>query len=459
MKKILLISLLLITSISLYLLVLANKENINEDEKNSFPKEEKHNQISALIIKKDPTYLTLLFEDNTISNINSLNDDSLEIGNTIKITYDNELDPLKEKQDIKIINYQKEKDNFFLKEDGFLSSYYNQAYQKLKELSQKEKIGELFLLRYPDKLNKVNYVGGYVFYAKDFKNKSKSSITKMITSLQENRNIKLLTAVDEEGGPVTRLSHIAKFSSPQELYKEGGFSKIEEDTINKSKLLEELGLNLNLAPVVDISTNKDDYIYKRTLGEDEVLTSKYAKTVIEASKNYNVSYTLKHFPGYGNNIDTHYNSSLDTRTYEELVNKDLIPFEEGIKSGAEAILVSHNIVSALTNDPASLSIIIHNLLRKNLNFKGIVITDDISMKAVSENNDSTLKALLAGNNLIITSNFQESYSEISKALQDNIIPEEYLDYLVLRNLAWKYSKNLINEQFKFNMICDIIIIG
>lgn len=445
MKKILLISLLLITSISLYLLVLANKENINEDEKNSFPKEEKHNQISALIIKKDPTYLTLLFEDNTISNINSLNDDSLKIGNTIKITYDNELDPLKEKQDIKIINYQKEEDNFFLKEDGFLSSYYNKAYQKLKELSQKEKIGELFLLRYPDKLNKVNYVGGYVFYAKDFKNKSKSSITKMITSLQENRNIKLLTAVDEEGGTVTRLSHIAKFSSPQELYKEGGFSKIEEDTINKSKLLEELGLNLNLAPVVDISTNKDDYIYKRTLGEDEVLTSKYAKTVIEASKNYNVSYTLKHFPGYGNNIDTHYNSSLDTRTYEELVNKDLLPFEEGIKSGAEAILVSHNIVSALTNDPASLSIIIHNLLRKNLNFKGIVITDDISMKAVSENNDSTLKALLAGNNLIITSNYQESYSEISKALQDNIIPEEYLDYLVLRNLAWKYSKNLISE--------------
>lgn len=446
MKKILLISLLLITSISLYLLVLANKENIKtEEEKNSFPNEEKHNQISALIIKKAPTYLTLLFEDNTISNINSLNDASLEIGNTIKITYDNELDPLKEKQDIKIINYQKEEDNFFLKEDGFLSSYYNKAYQKLKELSQKEKIGELFLLRYPDKLNKVNYVGGYVFYAKDFKNKSKSSIAKMITSLQENRNIKLLTAVDEEGGTVTRLSHIAKFSSPQQLYKEGGFSKIEEDTINKSKLLEELGLNLNLAPVVDISTNKDDYIYKRTLGEDEVLTSKYAKTVIEASKNYNVSYTLKHFPGYGNNIDTHYNSSLDTRTYEELVNKDLIPFEEGIKSGAEAILVSHNIVSALTNEPASLSIIIHNLLRKNLNFKGIVITDDISMKAVSENNDSTLKALLAGNNLIITSNYQESYSEISKALQDNIIPEEYLDYLVLRNLAWKYSKNLINE--------------
>ena len=134
MKKILLISLLLITSISLYLLVLANKENINEEEKNSFPKEEKHNQISALIIKKAPTYLTLLFEDNTISNINSLNDASLEI------TYDNELDPLKEKQDIKIINYQKEEDNFFLKEDGFLSSYYNKAYQKLKELSQKEKI-------------------------------------------------------------------------------------------------------------------------------------------------------------------------------------------------------------------------------------------------------------------------------------------------------------------------------
>ena len=87
--------------------------------------------------------------------------------------------------------------------------------------------------------------------------------------------------------------------------------RIKEDTKEKSALLKELGLNLNLAPVVDVSTNPDDYMYERTLGENTELTSIYAKTVIDASKNTGVSYTLKHFPGYGNNTNTR--SSVSSR--------------------------------------------------------------------------------------------------------------------------------------------------
>lgn len=141
-------------------------------------------------------------------------------------------------------------------------------------------------------------------------------------------NIPLITAVDEEGGKVVRISsndkiYFEKFKSPRELYLDGGFDKIKEDTILKSNLLNELGINLNLAPVVDVSTNPDDYIYERTIGEDINITSEYAKTVIKASKDTNVSYTLKHFPGYGSNLDTHNGISIDKRSYKELLKNSL----------------------------------------------------------------------------------------------------------------------------------------
>ena len=129
------------------------------------------------------------------------------------------------------------------------------------------------------------------------------------------------------------------------MYLSGSFEKIRQDTINKSLLLSELGLNLNLAPVVDVSTNSGDYMYKRTLGENTELTSTYAKTVISASKGLGVSYTLKHFPGYGNNNDTHTGQVIDNRTYADIEKNDLPPFEAGINEGAEAVLVSHNTVT------------------------------------------------------------------------------------------------------------------
>lgn len=139
--------------------------------------------------------------------------------------------------------------------------------------------------------------------------------------------------MDEEGGIVTRVSsntnlRSEKFKSPRELYLEGGFDRIKEDTKEKSDLLESLGLNLNLAPVVDVSTNPDDYMYSRTLGENTDLTSRYAKTVIEESKNGNVSFTLKHFPGYGNNADTHDGTATDKRTYEEIMTNDIPPLKK-----------------------------------------------------------------------------------------------------------------------------------
>ena len=205
-----------------------------------------------------------------------------------------------------------------------------------------------------------------------------------------------------------------------------------------------LGINLNLAPVVDISTNSSDYMYKRTLGQNAELTATYAKTVIKASKGNKVSYTLKHFPGYGNNTDTHTGSSTDTRTYHDIYSNDLVPFRSGIEEGAEAVLISHNIVTSIdSKNPASLSPAIHDLLRKDLNFTGIVITDDLAMAAIPKNQNAVLKAIQAGNDLIITNDYQNDIQSVKQALEDETLQEKLIDYLAFRILAWKYYKGLL----------------
>lgn len=331
--------------------------------------------------------------------------------------------------------------------------YYKKANKKLKTMTLDEKIAQLFLVRFPDEngkevLKKYQF-GGYIFFSKDFKGKTKKQVKKQMAELQKVSKIPILTAVDEEGGTVVRVSNNKnlsnyKFKSPMNLYKQGGLDLIKQDTIKKSKCLSNLGINLNLAPVVDVCTNSKDYMYKRALGKGTKLTSAYAKTVIKASKGRNVSYALKHFPGYGNNVDTHTGKAIDKRSYKSIVKNDLPPFTEGIKAGAEAVLVSHNIVTSIDKkNAASLSSKVHKILRDDLGFTGVIITDDLDMGAVSNDKNSAVKAILSGNDLIITTDYNKSIKSVKKAIKNKKIDEKTIDKAVLRILAWKYYKGLI----------------
>ena len=319
-------------------------------------------------------------------------------------------------------------------------------------MTLEEKISQILLVRYPDdgmEVLKENQFGGYVFFAKDFENKTYEEVKTMINDLQKVSKIPILTAVDEEGGKVVRISSNSNlanepFKSSRELYLEGGFEAIKKDTINKSKLLFDLGINLNLAPVVDVSTDSSDYMYGRTIGENSEITSQYSKVVIKASKKLGVSYTLKHFPGYGNNLDTHDGKVIDNRSYEDILKNDLPPFKAGIKEGAEVVLVSHNIVSSIDpNNPASLSASIHNLLRNELGFTGIIITDDLAMGATNNIENATVKAILSGNDMIITTDYDGSIKSIKEALTNKVIDESLIDRLAFRIIAWKYYKKML----------------
>lgn len=336
--------------------------------------------------------------------------------------------------------------------NGIFNKFYDRAINRVKTMSIEEKIKQLLLVRYSDSY--VSNVGGYIFFAKDFKNKNETSVKKMISTLQDKSKIPFLIAVDEEGGTVVRVScntllRSEKYKSPKEIYENGGMNAIASDTIDKSNFLHKFGINLNLAPVVDIADKSTAYMYKRTIGYGKDITSEFAKTVINSSKGSGVSYCLKHFPGYGNNDDTHINSARDERSYEELMSNDIIPFKEGIEAGAEAVLVSHNIITSVDDkNPASLSTGVHNILIKDLNFTGVIITDDLDMGATKNIDNKYVKAIKAGNDLLIVTDYNSAYKEIKKAVDNKEISETLINDAAIKILAWKYYKGLFQENDK-----------
>ncbi len=160
-----------------------------------------------------------------------------------------------------------------------------------------------------------------------------------------------------------------------------------------------------------------------------------------------ISCTLKHFPGYGNNIDTHTDVAHDNRSYETFTSSDFLPIEAGIKAGATSILVSHNIVACMdANSPASLSSKVHEILTDTLGYTGVIMTDDLAMSAITKYTNGAEAAVLAvkaGNDLLITTDFETQKNSVLKAIQNGEISENEINNHVKKVLAWKYYMGLL----------------
>jgi len=330
------------------------------------------------------------------------------------------------------------------------------AKEILSNMTLEEKVGQMFLIRcnnetaYED-INKYK-VGGFILFNENIQGESKESLTEELSNYQESSKTKLFIAIDEEGGIVNRLSWYPEFRavpfySPQELYNEGGFPLIISDTKEKATLLKSIGININLAPVSDISTDPNDYIYPRTFGKNAEETATYIKTVVETMKDNNIGSSLKHFPGYGSNLDTHSGMSVDNRSFDSFINNDFIPFKAGIEAGADSILVSHNIISSIDETlPASLSKPVHDIIRTDLGFNGVIMTDDLQMSAIKEyigEINSVIFAVNAGNDLIISSDYNIQIPTVIEAVKNGDIKEEVIDKAVLRVLKLKLKLGII----------------
>lgn len=333
--------------------------------------------------------------------------------------------------------------------------YYDTASKIMKDMTLEEKIGQLFLVRYDKNLASSwvsdYYPGGFVMFAKDFANQTKDSIKEEIDNLQSISKIPLVIAVDEEGGYVTRVSRYSnfrdsKFLSPREYYDTGGEELLEKTEKEKATLLLSTGINLNLAPVADVSVNSNDFINNRTFNRDARDTAVLIGKMVNYANEVGISSSLKHFPGYGNNVDTHTGVAIDERSYENFLENDYLPFKEGIKNRVPTVLVSHNIINCIDSRyPATLSKKVITELREKLNFSGVVITDDLSMDAVNsyvEDGSAAVLAVNSGDDLIITSDFVKMYREVYQAVTDKKIDIKTIDQAVKRNIAWKIAYNM-----------------
>ena len=340
-------------------------------------------------------------------------------------------------------------------DNGIFKDYYDKAYNKFKTMTIEEKIGQMLLVRMDynnvDSIINDYNVSGFIMFANDFKDKTKDEVKNDIIRYQSISRIPLLIAVDEEGGSVVRVSRYKNFrntpfESPQDIYNKYGMEGIISDTLEKSELLKSVGINLNLAPVADISENKEDFIYDRTFGSDATNTSLYIKNVVEEYNKNNMASCLKHFPGYGNNIDTHTGVAVDKRDYNTFVENDFKPFIAGINAKVPTILVSHNIVETMDTIPASLSSKVHSILRDELKFTGVIMTDDLDMDAIKKYVDNpNVKAVTSGNNLLITSDYKTSFNDILNAYNNNEISVDIIDKAVFKVLALKYSMGVLND--------------
>lgn len=328
----------------------------------------------------------------------------------------------------------------------------------LSTMTVEEKVGQMFFVRCPDTgaVEAVSQykLGGYILFGRDFKDKTAEQVRNDISSYQSASGVPLLIGTDEEGGTVVRASSNPNlFShrglSPQALFAEGGMDSIIQDARQKSVTLLGLGVNVNLAPVADVSTDPNDFIYDRSFGQDAQATAEYVSNVVKTMDAEGIGSVLKHFPGYGNNVDTHTGVAIDERPYETFQTSDYLPFTAGIQAGADAVLVSHNVMSCVDNQlPASLSPAVHNELHSTLGFQGVTMTDDLAMDAVAAyagDQSPAVMAVKAGNDMIITTDFQTQIPEVVQAVKSGEIDEAQIDQSVTRVLQWKYDLGLLGN--------------
>ena len=326
--------------------------------------------------------------------------------------------------------------------------YYPEADEILKNMTIYEKIGQLFIGRYSNEtaIEQIEkyHIGGFCLFAQNLVNHTKEQLIEELARVQNKSKLLLTYSIDEEGGSVVRASLYFRdepFPSPRESYLKGGFNEILKIEKEKRGLLTDLSFNLNFAPVADVSQNESDYIYPRTLGENASMTSDYINAVVDEYVKDNFSCCLKHFPGYGNNRNTHDDVAHDYRPIEYLRANDLIPFKNAVKHDVPMIMVSHNIIHAIDEQyPASISAKVHNTLKFECDFSGIIATDSLSMGAIEKyavNVSAGALAVKAGNDIIVTSLFEKHVNQVIKAYEDKEIDEDTINLHAKRVIAWK----------------------
>ena len=334
----------------------------------------------------------------------------------------------------------------------------------LARLALEEKVGQLFFLRCPaenaaETVEKY-HLGGILLFTRDYKDAGENWLTReqftdklaaLQAAAQSDTGVPLFIGSDEEGGTVTRASRNpklfdSKFPSPQELFKAGGMTGLLTDTLQYNDALRTLGVNVNFAPVCDVTSGEGQFMYDRSFGYDAKSTADYIAQVVDVMGKAGIGATLKHFPGYGDNVDTHTGIAVDERSYTQFEQVDFLPFLAGIEAGAPFVMVNHNIVNCMDDTyPASLSPAVHDVLRDALGFTGVILTDDLDMdavKAYADDGNIGVLALAAGNDMLVCSDLSQ-IAAICAAVEDGTLDASVIDTACRNVLTVKQTLGLL----------------
>lgn len=334
----------------------------------------------------------------------------------------------------------------------------------ISEMSLEEKVAGLFIVT-PESLTGTDLavkagdgtrealekypVGGIIYFKQNIK--SESQITEMLANTVSMSRYPVFLAVDEEGGKVARVQEALKLDKVDDMQKigeTGDVANAQKAYQTIGEYLCQYGFNLDFAPVADVLTNEENTtIGERSFGSDPTVVSQMITTSVTTLKNAGVTPCLKHFPGQGDaDGDPHTGLSVSDRTLDELRTTELVPFKAGMDAGAQMIMAGHISLPQITGDntPASLSkMMITDVLRGELAYEGVVITDALNMSAVTEyytSDEACVKALKAGcDMLLMPEDFVTAYEGVIQAVKDGTISEERIDDSLARVYHIKYA--------------------
>ena len=334
----------------------------------------------------------------------------------------------------------------------------------VNKMTLDEKIGQMIVAGFngtdvnEELINLVNTnkVGGVILFKRNIE--TSEQLKKLNNNIDGlNKEIPLFISVDEEGGRVNRLpSDMENFSSAREV----GLKNDKDYAYNNGKSIGEslkvTGFNMNYAPVLDIFSNpKNTVIGDRAFGSDVETVSTMGIATMKGIEEEGIISVIKHFPGHGDtSVDSQYGLPIVYKTLEELENFELIPFKKAIKEGCKAIMVSHILLDKIDKqNPSSMSeTVVTDILREQLGFDGVVITDDMEMGAITENftvEDACVQSIIAGCDIVLIGSGNESIYNTIQAIKDSIlngkITEERINESVVRIIKLK------NEYFKMNL--------
>lgn len=344
------------------------------------------------------------------------------------------------------------------------------AEEILGSMTLEEKVGQLFIVDF-EALNggqtstefndviqntlKKYHVGGVIYFANNLVTREQT--IKLNEELQKNSSIPMFISVDEEGGTVSRIADnenmgTTKFSNMRKIGDSRDINKAYEVGFTIGKEINELGFNLDFAPDADVITNPNNTeIGSRSFGTDANIVSEMVPQVVKGLHENNVCAALKHFPGHGGSeANSHNEFSYTPQNLEGLRQVEFLPFKAGMKEDADFILVSHIAAPNVTGDntPCSLSsTIITDILRNELKYDNVVITDALNMKAVTNYytpKESSIAALKAGGDMLLMPvSLDEAYNSVISACNNGTISEERLNQSVKRILKVKIKRGII----------------